>query len=56
MLALTVKVGHSVQIGETTVYVVRLKPEGVILSFDAPPEVRIVRDDAINREPKVQVQ
>lgn len=56
MLALTVKVGHSVKVGETTVYVVRLKPDGVILSFDAPPEVRIVRDDAKVREPKVQVQ
>lgn len=56
MLALTIKVGHSVQVGETTVYVVRLKPDGVILSFDAPPEVRIVRDDAKVREPKVQVQ
>lgn len=52
MLALTIKVGHSVQVGETTVYVVRFKPDGVILSFDAPPEVRIVRDDARNKEPK----
>lgn len=52
MLALKIKVGRSVKVGEATVYVVRLKPDGVVLSFDAPPGVRIVRDDAKNKEPK----
>jgi len=52
MLALTVKTGHSVQIGNTTVHVVRLKDNGVVLAIDAPPNVPIVRDDAKSREPK----
>ena len=52
MLALTIKVGHSVKVGETTIHVVRLKPDGVILAFDAPDEVQIVRDDAKSKERK----
>jgi sRNA-binding carbon storage regulator CsrA len=52
MLALTVKLDHSVKIGDTTVYVVRLKDNGVVLAIDAPPDVPIIRDDAKCREPK----
>jgi sRNA-binding carbon storage regulator CsrA len=41
-----------VKVGESTVHVVRLKPDGVILAFDAPDEVPIVRDDAKSKERK----
>lgn len=47
MLSLTVKVGHTLKIGDATVCVVRLKAGGVVLGIDAPPDVKVVRDDAI---------
>lgn len=43
-------------IGETVVTIVKVSGDKVTLGIDAPPEVRIVRDDAKVREPKVQVQ
>ena len=52
MLVLTLHVGHSLQIGRATVILDRIDYGKVRLAIDAPPEVRILRDDAKDKTPK----
>lgn len=58
MLVIEMKRGDGVEIGDgVKVRILRVRKNGKIkIGIDAPPEVRIVRDDAKVREPKVQVQ
>lgn len=47
MLALTVKTGHSVAIGDNIkVQVVEVRPGRVRIAFDVPDSVTVLRDDA----------
>ena len=53
MLVLTRKLNQTIQIGDDiTIMVVSIFPDKVRLGITAPPEIPIVRDDAIVREPK----
>ena len=36
----------------TTVIVARVEGDGIVLGFEADPSVHIVREEAINREPR----
>lgn len=53
LLVLTVKPGEKVQIGENIfVVVVRSLPNNIKIGIEAPRDVQIVREDAINRTPR----
>lgn len=56
MLVLSRKAQEAIQAGTVTITVLEIRGDKVKLGIDAPDEVRIVRDDAKVREPKVQVQ
>ncbi len=51
MLKITRNENQSFQIGEDiTVTIEKIKGHEAIVSIDAPPEVKILRDDAIKKE------
>lgn len=51
-LVLTLKRGRSVTIGDNVrVRLLEMRGDGVRLLIDAPRDISILRDDAVNREP-----
>lgn len=53
MLVLTRKVGGKIQIGDNiTIALLELHTTSARIGIEAPPEVRVVRDNAKNQEPK----
>lgn len=52
MLVLSRKAQEAIQAGSITITVVEIRGDKVTIGITAPPEVRIVRDDAKNKEPK----
>ncbi|WP_417459089.1 carbon storage regulator [Kordiimonas sp.] len=48
MLVLTRKEGQSITAGDVTVHVRRISGNSVSIGVDAPPTVRILRDDAVS--------
>ena len=51
MLKITRNENQSFQIGENiTVTIEQIKGKKAIISIDAPPEIKILRDDAIKKE------
>jgi carbon storage regulator len=54
MLVLKRNIGQQITIGpDITVTVVRLTCNSVSIGIDAPPEYAILRDDAANREARI---
>jgi len=52
-LVLTIRLGGEIKIGDDiTIKVLRINPGQVKIAFDAPPDVVILRDNAINRVKK----
>jgi len=49
MLVLSRKPGQSIQAGDVTITVVRVRGHKVYLGITAPREVSVVRDDAVIR-------
>jgi sRNA-binding carbon storage regulator CsrA len=45
-LVVSCKYGHSIQVGESTITVLRRTSNGVRLSIAAPKDIEIIRDDA----------